>query len=291
MATPLPESDALPMTPALYVVATPLGNLDDITVRALATLRGVDAIAAEDTRHSAVLLGRYGIRKPMLALHEHNEAQAAATIVERLSRGERLALITDAGTPAISDPGARAVASASAAGFQVVPVPGPSAAIAAVSVAGLPATGFLFYGFLPPRQQARRRELARLADLEFALVFYEAPHRIREAVADMVDCLGGERVIVVCRELTKRFESVARMTLAEAPSWLEADANRQRGEFVLVVSPPPAVGRDSGDGERVLDMLMEELPASQAARLAARITGMPRKMLYERALARQRDAT
>ncbi|MBI5784124.1 MAG: 16S rRNA (cytidine(1402)-2'-O)-methyltransferase [Rhodocyclales bacterium] len=269
---------------ALYVVATPIGNLGDITQRALETLRGADLIACEDTRHAHTLLDHHGIRAQTVPLHEHNEAAASVRVVEALRAGRKVALISDAGTPGISDPGARACAAVRAAGFRVVPLPGPSAAITALSAAGLPDARFLFAGFLPPKPTARRHEIEALKGIPAALVFYEAPHRVEEAVADLVAVLEPERTLVVARELTKLFEQIAVMPLAEGPAWLAADENRKRGEFVLVVSaPPPSVGL-SAESERVLKALLAELPLKQAAKLAAEITGSAKNALYERAL-------
>jgi 16S rRNA (cytidine1402-2'-O)-methyltransferase len=271
-------------TAALYVVATPMGNLADITLRALDVLRGVDAIACEDTRHARRLLDHYDIAAATFALHEHNEREASAKLVDLLREGKSVALITDAGTPGISDPGARAVAAAQAAGFQALPLPGPNAAIAALSVSGLNDEQFLFAGFLPAKGAARRAAIERLKPVAAALVFYEAPHRIEETIADLVAVLEPQRQIVIARELTKMFEQIARMPLAEAPAWLAADENRKRGEFVLIVSaPPPQEGLDV-EAERVLKLLVAELPTKQAAKLAAEITGHSRNQLYERAL-------
>ena len=272
------------IAPALYVVATPLGNLDDITLRALEVLKGADLIACEDTRHTRHLLDRHGIRAPLLALHEHNENQAAEKLVGLLDEGKCVALVSDAGTPGISDPGTRAVAAVRAAGHAVVPLPGPNAAIAALSVAGLPDARFLFAGFLPLKPTARRAEIERLAAVPAALVFYEAPHRIEETVADLTAVLEPHRTLVVARELTKLFEQIAAMPLAEGPAWFAADDNRRRGEFVLVVSgPPPRTGLDA-EVERVIKILSAELPVKQAAKLAAAITGAAKNDLYQRAL-------
>ncbi|MBI4985992.1 MAG: 16S rRNA (cytidine(1402)-2'-O)-methyltransferase [Rhodocyclales bacterium] len=271
-------------TSALYVVATPLGNLDDITLRAVALLRAADLIACEDTRHSRHLLDRHGIRAPLLPLHEHNENAAAEKLVAALGAGKRVALVSDAGTPGISDPGARAIAAVRAAGHRVVPLPGPNAAIAALSAAGLPDARFLFAGFLPTKAAARRADIARLAAVPGALVFYEAPHRVAETVADLVAALEPQRTLVVARELTKLFEEIAAMPLADAPAWFAADANRARGEFVLIVSgPPPRLGIDA-EAERVLALLLAELPVKQAAKLAAAIAGASKNELYQRAL-------
>jgi 16S rRNA (cytidine1402-2'-O)-methyltransferase len=280
----MPVMDNLNKTSALYVVATPMGNLDDITLRAVDTLRNVDLIACEDTRHSRPLLDRLGLRTPLLALHEHNENAAAAKIVALLQEGKRVALITDAGTPGISDPGARAVAAVRAAGLDVVPLPGPNAAITALSAAGLADARFLFAGFLPAKTTARRAEIERLATTEAALVFYEAPHRIEETVADLAATLEPQRTLVIARELTKLFEQIAAMPIAEGPAWLAADANRRRGEFVLVVSGPPPRAGLGAEEERVLQALLAELPVKQAAKLAATITGAAKNALYERAL-------
>lgn len=267
------------------MVATPIGNLGDLTQRALEVLRAVHTVFAEDTRDSGRLLARLGIQARLAALHAHNERRAAAAIVRLLAAGCDVALVADAGTPAVSDPGAHAVAAVRAAGFEVVPVPGANAAIAALSVAGMPGP-FAFVGFLPAQAGARRRELERWRSFPHTLVFYEAPHRVAKAVADLAAALGAGRTIVLARELTKLFETVHETTLGEAPAWLAADANRQRGEFVLVVA---GAGEPTGaalerEGERVLRLLIEALPVRTAARLAAEITGASRKALYAKAL-------
>lgn len=269
----------------MYVVATPLGNLQDITLRALAVLREVDMIAAEDTRHSQRLLDACGIKTRLLALHEHNEQRAATQLIERLEAGKHIALITDAGTPAVSDPGARAVAQVRAAGHPVVPVPGPSAVAAALSVAGFVAeAGFRFVGFLPAKQAARRAQIASLRDDAAVLVFYEAPHRVCECVADLAAELGAERELLVAREMTKLHEEIARMPLGDAAAWFAADSNRVRGEFVLAVAGAPKREGVHGEAERVLSLLLAELPLKTAAKLAAEITGASRNALYSRAL-------
>lgn len=269
---------------ALHIVATPIGNLRDLTLHALDVLRTVDLIAAEDTRDSQHLLSAYGIQARLTPLHEHNEQAAATRLVATLLEGKSVAYISDAGTPGISDPGARLVAAARAAGVPVVPIPGASAVAAAMSVAGLEAP-WLFFGFLPAKAAARRRELETLCNLPYALVFYEAPHRVVETVADCLALLGGARRILIARELTKRFEQLHACPLAEATAWLEADENHRRGEFVLVLEPPAAV-KDDDDGEtrRVLALLLEELPLKQAAHLAARLTGARKNALYQLAL-------
>lgn len=265
------------------MVATPLGNLGDITVRALEVLRTVDRIAAEDTRHTRKLLQHYGIGKPLLAAHQHNERQAAQRLIERLAAGESLALVSDAGTPAVCDPGARIVARVREAGYRVIPVPGPNAAVAALSASGLGEPHFLFYGFLPATRTQRLAELDRLAALPHGLVFYETPHRIASVLRDLAQRLGDRR-LVVARELTKLFESIDVMPLHEAPDWLAAEPNRSRGEFVLVVSAAPAMPPEDARLDHVLGVLLAELPLRQAVGLAASITGARRKAVYARAL-------
>ena len=269
---------------ALYVVPTPLGNLGDMTQRAIEVLRQVSWVAAEDTRHSAPLLKQYGCSARMLAAHEHNEEAAAQQVIARLSEGEAVALVSDAGTPAVSDPGARLVARVRAAGFRVIPLPGACAAVTALSAAGLTESHFLFYGFLPARTKQREEALRELSALPYALVFYEAPHRILEAVASLALVLGSQRTLVMARELTKIFETIHSCPLGEAYDWLLADSNHQRGEFVLLVSAAPELA-DEGEGERVLKLLLDEgLPVKQAAKLAHAITGMAKNALYELAL-------
>ena len=276
-----------PAPSTLYAVATPIGNLRDITLRALDVLRGVDRIAAEDTRVSSGLLRHYGIATKLIALHEHNERAQAARIVALLQEGLSVALISDAGTPGVSDPGAELIGIVRAAGFAVLPIPGPSALTAALSVTGWPALPFIFIGFLPPKAAARRAVLAALADGRPALVFYEAPHRIVATLEDLAACLGGARRITIGRELTKRFETVHETALAGAAPWVAEDPDRQRGEFVLIVEGAPAAPADAPDATdlRVLNLLLGELPASRAAKLAAEITGKPRRAFYALALA------
>jgi 16S rRNA (cytidine1402-2'-O)-methyltransferase len=270
----------------LYVVATPIGNLGDISARALAVLAHADLVAAEDTRTAGHLLAHHGINAKLIALHEHNETARAAELVARMQAGETIALVSDAGTPGISDPGTLLVARTREAGIAVCPIPGANAAIAALSASGLAAPHFLFHGFLPAKPAARRTALAALRELPFALVFYEAPHRVTECVADLAATLGAEREIVIARELTKLFETIHRCRLDEASAWLAADPNRQRGEFVLIVSAAPAEKQEGlpAEAERVLRLLLAELPLAQSAALAAAITGARRNELYARAL-------
>jgi 16S rRNA (cytidine1402-2'-O)-methyltransferase len=283
---------ALPGT--LYVVATPLGNLRDITLRALDVLGSADVVAAEDTRVTAILLRHYGIATRARSLHEHNEAQRAVEIVDLLRAGRSVALVSDAGTPAISDPGARLVRAVHDAGLPVVPIPGGNAAIAAVSVAGLEAERLVFVGFLPTGGKARRDLLGALRELTAGLVLYESPRRIRATVAQLAQELGEARRLVVAREVTKKFESITRMTLGEADAWFAADANRERGEFVLLVDAPPErivrrLGEGAIDVRALLVALLAELPPARAARVAAQATGVPRDALYAQALTLKGD--
>ncbi|MEY2151905.1 16S rRNA (cytidine(1402)-2'-O)-methyltransferase [Rhodanobacter sp. 115] len=265
----------------LWVVATPIGHRDDFSVRAIETLRSVSVIAAEDTRHSRPLLQHHNIATPLIALHEHNERDAVDAVVRRLLNSDSVALISDAGTPLISDPGFRLVRAARAAGIRCVPVPGACAAIAALSVAGLPSDRFVFEGFLPPKSAARRSRLQELAGEPRTLIFYESSHRVAESLADMRDVFGGEREAVLARELTKLFETVLGEPLIELAARVVADPDQQRGEHVIVVA-----GRDEeadaklAEGRRVFAILREELPPAKAAKLAAAISGAPRKELY-----------
>ncbi|MFT3663889.1 16S rRNA (cytidine(1402)-2'-O)-methyltransferase [Piscinibacter sp.] len=280
---------------ALYVVATPIGNLADLSLRAIHLLALADAVACEDTRHSAPLLRALGIAdKPLLAVHEHNEREAAAGVIARLARGERIAFVSDAGTPAVSDPGAALVAAVNAAGQRCIPLPGASAAAAALSVAGdANGQGFVFHAFLPAKGGERAAALQALAADARTAIVYEAPHRI-EALARDLAAACGERTLTVCRELTKQFESVHTLRCAALPGWLAEDGNRLRGEFVLVLhaASAPAAGADAALAahDRVLDTLLAALPLKQAVALAVELTGAPRNALYARALARKRDA-
>jgi len=276
---------------ALYVVATPIGNLADLTLRAIHVLALADAVACEDTRHSAPLLRHLGLDKPLLALHEHNEHEAAGAVIARLARGERVAYVSDAGTPAISDPGAVLVAAVQQAGHRAVPVPGASSAVAALSVAGDAAGhGFAFAGFLPARGSERGAALQALAQAPGTQVLFEAPHRI-EALAKDLAAACGMRRLTACRELTKQFETVHTLAAAEFPAWLAADANRARGEFVLVLHAlaAPDAEEDEAAHDATLRTLMAAVPLKQAVALAGELTGAARNALYKRALRLQRQ--
>ena len=274
----------------LYVVATPIGNLDDLSTRARQILSSVQLIAAEDTRHSGKLLQLIGCNTPMLSLHEHNEEHRWQELLERLQQGMNIALISDAGTPLISDPGYLLVSELSQRGIRVVPIPGPCAAIAALSVAGLSTGRFVFEGFLPVKAGKRRERLGELLREERTLVFYEAPHRCQETLQDMLTVMGGERRIAVCRELTKLHEATYYGDLATLAARALEDHSLSRGELVFVVAGAESEARSalSVDVEKLLSALLEELPASQAAKLAARISGSDRAALYEMAVQRKR---
>lgn len=273
------------LEPALYVVATPIGNLQDITLRALDVLTNADVVAAEDTRNTAHLLSHHAIRaKQLIAVHQHNERGAADKLIAQLQAGLSVAFVSDAGTPAVSDPGALLVQAVLAAGLRVIPIPGASAAVAALSAAGLNDAHFLFYGFLPNKSAARCATLQTLQEHPYTLVFYEAPHRIVECVQDLCAVLGGERQIVLAREITKLFETIHSCHLSEAQAWLMSDSNQQRGEFVVLVSGSVPQQGLSKETERVLKLLLAELPLKQAVQLATNITGAGRNELYQLAL-------
>jgi len=281
---------------ALYMVATPIGNLADIGLRALHVLALADCVACEDTRHTGSLLQAYGLHKPLLAVHEHNEAEAATTVVQRLQQGQRVAYVSDAGTPGLSDPGARLVAAALAAGLRSVPVPGASSVTALLSVTGFtPQDGqqlgrFVFAGFLSSKATERQREVARIGDDPRACVILEAPHRIEALAADLATLC--ERPLTVGRELTKQFEQVTQMAARELAPWLQADAHRRRGEFALIVHAREPEKADDGidpAARRVLLLLMDELPLKSAVKLCADITGLPRNSLYTLALSLRQD--
>lgn len=270
---------------ALYVVATPVGNVGDITLRSVNILAISDAVACEDTRNTGHLLARYGLAKELIAAHEHNEREVADKLIERLRAGQRIALVSDAGTPAVSDPGARIVDAVRAAGFRVIPLPGASALLAALSVSGLVNDRFHFIGFLPSKGRKREAALRALEGESSTLVLYEAPHRIEETVAALTSVFEPQRQIVFARELTKLFEEIHRCPLSEAMAWLAADANRHRGEYVLVLEGARAPLEETDvEAERILKILLAECSVKQAATLAAQITGQKKNALYERAL-------
>jgi 16S rRNA (cytidine1402-2'-O)-methyltransferase len=269
---------------ALYMVATPIGNLADITLRALHVLQLVDAIACEDTRHTQAMLRIYGITKPLLAAHQHNEHEAAQLIITRLRAGERVAYVSDAGTPAVSDPGARLAADVRAAGLRVLPLPGASSVTALLSVAGIAddAGAYVFQGFLSSKAKERDTQVATLANEPRAVVLLEAPHRI-EALATALAALG-ERSVTLGRELTKQFEDIATVPAQAISAWLAAESHRTQGEFAIVIHPRLAEAKQTTEGQRVLQLLLPELPTKTAVKLAADITGEPRNALYELAL-------
>lgn len=270
----------------LYVVATPIGNLEDLTPRARRVLNEVDAVAAEDTRHTGQLLAHVGVSKPLLSLHDHNEAERTPQLIDRLLAGESVALVSDAGTPLISDPGFGLVRAARQSGIKVTPLPGACALVAALSVSGLPTDRFAFEGFLPSKQAARRTALAALAREPRTLVFYESVHRLAESLADMSTIFGNERPGVIARELTKMHEHVHSGSLEKLCEWANTNAHADKGEVVVLVGGAPQVDVNP-DSERVLDILLEELPVKQAAALAAKLTGAKRNYLYQQALAKQ----
>ena len=267
----------------LYVVATPIGNLGDITQRALQVLAGVDIIAAEDTRHSSRLLQQFQIATRTLALHDHNERDRAPDVLARLAQGKSVALISDAGTPLISDPGFHLVRLAREQGFKVVPIPGVSAMTAALSVAGLPSDRFVFEGFLPSKQTARRKRLEAMAVESRTLIFYEAPHRLLDTLTDMAEVFGADRYVVLARELTKTFETIKGDAVGPLLAWVRDDADQQKGEVVLLVHGQTIDSNSEKEAEarRILKILLEELPLSQASALAAKITGTRKKPLYQ----------
>jgi 16S rRNA (cytidine1402-2'-O)-methyltransferase len=275
---------------ALYVVATPIGNLGDVTARALAVLKSVDVVAAEDTRDTQSFLSHFGIRARLIAVHDHNERDAAAGVVKLLQEGKSVALVSDAGTPAISDPGVHVVEAVWQAGLRVIPIPGASAVAAAISASGEGEGGFLFHGFLPTRAGDRLRALEALREADYPIVFYESPHRIVESVASIAQVFSDTRSVVICRELTKKFETIQRLKLADAVAWLEADSNNQRGEFVLVLTKPSKDGQleakmaETAHLERTLQILLAELPVKQAVALAVQLTGEKKNAVYEMAL-------
>ncbi len=278
---------------ALYVVATPIGNLADLTLRAFEALRRCDVIAAEDTRSSRQLLDAWGLTTPMMAAHRHNEASAAQTIIGRLQKGERVALISDAGTPAVSDPGARVVREVAAAGYRVVPIPGASAVMAVLMACGATTDenpAYAFAGFTPPKSTARLKWFRRWAALDVPVVFFESPHRLMASLRDLAELLPGDRLITIARELTKRFEQVVTLSMHEVQGWLQQDAHHSQGEFVLVLHPAPGTSEEAAPAYvlALLDALLADLSVRDAARIAARATGLPKADLYRMALERQK---
>jgi 16S rRNA (cytidine1402-2'-O)-methyltransferase len=276
---------------ALYVLATPIGNLGDMTLRALHILSMVDAVACEDTRNTSQLLVRYGLSKNLIAAHEHNEREVADKLIARLQKGERIALVSDAGTPAISDPGARIVDAVLSAGLRVIPLPGASAAVTALSASGFVNDNFYFAGFLPSKAAQRNATLSGLTGMSATLVFYEAPHRIEETIQSLHDAFGPDRRIVFARELTKLFEEIHRCSLSEAQTWLASDSNRRKGEFVLLIEGASSeTAADTAEADRILTILLAECPVKLAAALAAQITGLKKNALYDRALQLKQQA-
>ncbi|MBB5609669.1 MULTISPECIES: 16S rRNA (cytidine(1402)-2'-O)-methyltransferase [unclassified Janthinobacterium] len=269
----------------LYVVATPIGNVTDISLRALHLLSLADAVACEDTRNTAHLMTRFGLNKPLIAAHQHNEREVAQTLIARLQAGERIALVSDAGTPAVSDPGARIVDAVRAAGLRVLPLPGPSAAITAISASGLLNDQFYFVGFLPAKARQRENILHSLRGVTATMVFYEAPHRILDCTTALVEAFEPNRQVVFARELTKLFEEIHRCPLSEAVAWIRADAHREKGEFVVLLEgATEAQDAEDVEAERILNILLAECSVKQAANLTAQITGRKKNALYERAL-------
>jgi 16S rRNA (cytidine1402-2'-O)-methyltransferase len=275
----------------LYVVATPIGNLGDLGLRAWQTLARADVIAAEDTRETRNLLDAWGVSTPLMAAHRHNEAQAAQAICARLALGQRVALVSDAGAPAVSDPGARIVRAVRAAGFRVLPIPGPSAVIAALMASGVTTDenpSFAFAGFPPPKSTARLRWCRQWTALPTPVVVFESPHRLLALMADLLTVCGADRQVTLARELTKRFEDVVTLTLGDAAQWFAGDDHRSQGEFVVIVHAPPAVSAEDSDAasaDELLKALLETVSVRDAARVAARVTGLPKDALYSRALA------
>lgn len=275
----------------LYVIGTPIGNMGDISLRALHILEKVDAVACEDTRVTKKLLNTYGLDKELISAHQHNEREAAQKLVHRLENGERIALVSDAGTPAISDPGAKIVDSVRMAGLNIIPVPGPSAVVTALSASGLQDEHFLFIGFLPTKQTQRHDILQTLKNVPATLVIYEAPHRIRDTLKTLASIFEPSRQIVLAREITKLFEEIHRCPLSEALPWIDSQTNHQKGEFVLLIAGAISSTETPPETEHILSVLLEELPVSSAASLAAKITGAKRNTLYEMALQLQKKKT
>ena len=272
---------------SLYIVATPIGNLDDITFRAIEVLKTVDVILAEDTRHSKRLLNHYNITTPMRAFHEHNETQKSAAMINELLAGKTMALISDAGTPLISDPGYVLVSEAKKAGATVVPIPGPSAIISALSASGIASDRFSFFGFLPAKQTARLKVIQASAHLDETAIFYESPKRILASLLDCLSVLGDERLVCLAKEITKSFETIKTDTLSNLIDYLQADDTHQKGEFVILISGVDKNNKVIGEAQldKILPILLSEMGASKAAKLAAKITGIDKKHCYQRAIA------
>lgn len=268
------------MNSVLYVVSTPIGNLDDISRRAVSVLEEVDWVAAEDTRHSQRLLDQLGLRKRMISCHDHNENVRSAELVERMKNGEKGALISDAGTPLVSDPGYRLVRACQDAGIQVVPVPGASALLAALAAAGQPSDRFVFEGFIPSKGAPRQQAIERLATSDITSIIYEAPHRVLSFLEALRDVVSSEREITLCRELTKQFETIRRGSVAELCDWVAGDSNQQRGELVLILSPAEQAAGWNDRDQALAKLLLAELPASRAAKILAAHTGMKRQEVY-----------
>lgn len=270
----------------LYIVATPIGNLADISQRALDVLKAVDLVAAEDTRHSGKLLAHFGIKKPMLSLHEYNETERGKIMLQKLLKGKNIALISDAGTPLISDPGYRLVKTVKKNNIPVIPIPGACAAITALCASGLPTNSFVFEGFLPAKTTARQKRLEELKTETKTLIFYETPHRLMHTIGDLLMVFGGNRIAVLARELTKKFETIRLAPLKELQAWLKQDSNQQKGEFVILIHGATAPKKDQLDEktDNILKILLKELSAKQAAGLTAKITGKSKNMLYKLAM-------
>jgi len=273
---------------SLYIVATPIGNLDDITLRAVNILKSVDAIAAEDTRHSKKLLQHLGIDTPMFALHEHNEMLKKSAVIERIQQGESIALISDAGTPLISDPGFLLVRQARQVGITVTPIPGASSILAGLSCSGLPTDRFIFEGFIPSKKGDRKKRLESLSTEKRTLIFFEAPHRIESSLQDCAEVFGEDRQAVVCRELTKTWETFLTGNLASLLSEVQADPNQSRGELVLVIAGQQKSSELDWQSQQLLELLMESLPLKKAASITAQVSGLNKKVLYDAGLAHQK---
>ena len=274
------------MSGSLYIIATPIGNLSDITLRAIETLKNVDLVLAEDTRHSKKLFDHYEIKSPLTAFHEHNENEKASGIISEINSGKSIALISDAGTPLISDPGYQLVSEAKKIGINVIPIPGPNAAIAALSSSGIASSSFSFFGFLPAKQASRLKLLKTKRSLDETIIFYESPKRILATIKDMMDVFGETRRVCLAKELTKSFETILNDNLIALIDYLESDPSHQKGEFVLIVSPNDKIDFDEAKSElkKILPILCDEMGASKASKLASKITGLDKKYCYKKAI-------